>query len=122
MKRSKYIIIAMAGVIGLASCSKNFINGVKPTNGDIPSDIVFTSIKGADNALTGIYQTIRDYIPASGRQNMYGWKTSQFNFDLRGDDIVSDAANWWLYENAWTDNAYGRITTSDRNLQIWNLN
>jgi hypothetical protein len=58
---------------------------------------------------------------ALGQQNMYGWKTAQFNFDMRGNDLISDPANWWLYENNWSDNTYGRIATASRNTQIWNL-
>ena len=122
MKLVKYILIAGAGALGLVSCSKNYINGVKPTDGSLSSAIILNSKIGVDNALTGIYENIRDYIPSTGRQNMYGWKTSQFNFDMRANDVISDPANWWLYENAWTDNAYGRIATSARNLQIWALN
>jgi len=122
MRFTKYILIAGVGMLTLASCSKNFIDGVKPTDGSLSSSIIFNSKIGVDNALTGIYELIRDYIPSTGRQNMYGWKTSQFNFDMRGDDLISDPANWWLYENNWTDNSYGRITTSARTLQIWSLN
>jgi hypothetical protein len=122
MRLTKYILMAGVGMLTLASCSKNFIEGVKPTDGSLPSDIVLSSKIGVNNALTGIYENIRDYIPSTGRQNMYGWKTAQFNFDMRADDLISDPANWWLYENDWTDNSYGRIATSARTLQIWALN
>src|SRR6187402_400735 len=98
MKLVKYILIAGAGALGLVSCSKNYINGVKPTDGSLSSTIILNSKIGVDNALTGIYQNIRDYIPATGRQNMYGWKTDQLNFDMRANDLISDPANWWLYE------------------------
>jgi starch-binding outer membrane protein, SusD/RagB family len=119
MKFKKYIVVACAGVLALASCSKSFIDEVKPSDGTISNDVVFTSKVGVDNALTGIYWIMRTY--SFGQQNMYGWKTAQFNFDMRGNDLISDPSNWWLYENNWSDNGYGRIATASRNTQIWNL-
>jgi hypothetical protein len=119
MKFKKYLIIAAAGTLSFASCSKKFIDEVKPADGSISNEVVFSSKIGVNNALTGIYYNIRNYV--TGQQNMYGWKTVQFNFDMRGNDLISDPGNWWLYENNWADNNYGRIATASRNLQIWNL-
>jgi hypothetical protein len=119
MTMKKYLLIACVGVMSLASCSKTFLSEVVPANGDLDPGIIFGSKTGADNAMTGIYYLMRNY--ATGQQNMYGLKTIQFNFDIRGNDIISDPGNWWLYENNWSDNGYGRVATSSRNLQIWNL-
>lgn len=120
MKLKKYII---GGCIGLSllsiSCSKNYIDEIKPADGTLSNSVIFTSTQGLDNALTGIYSLLQNY--ASGQQNMYGLKTIQFNFDMRGNDLISISNNWWLYENNWSDNGYGRIATSARNAQIWNL-
>lgn len=121
MRLNSNLFLAVAGVITLGSCSKGFINDVKPSDGSLSQTIIFGSKIGVDNALTGIYQIMRDYIPSGAQQNMYGWKTSQFNFDMRGNDLISDPSNWWLYENNWSDNNYGRIATANRNKQIWNL-
>ncbi|MBE7172330.1 MAG: RagB/SusD family nutrient uptake outer membrane protein [Williamsia sp.] len=118
MKRNN-IAILCAGVLLFASCKKDFLEEVKPAAGTITEDVIFDSKLGVDNALTGIYYIMRNYV--SGQQNMYGWKTVQLNFDMRGNDLISDPSNWWLYENNWTDNTYGRITTAARNAQIWNL-
>lgn len=119
MRLYKYVMISCAGVIMLASCSKKYIDEVKPSDGSLSENIIFGSRAGVDNALTGVYYLMRNY--ASGQQNMYGIKTIQFNFDMRGNDLVANPSNWWLYENNWSDNTYGRIATASRNLQIWNL-
>jgi len=119
MKFKNYLVIAAASVVTLASCSKKFIDEVKPADGSISNEVVFSSKIGVNNALTGIYYNIRNYV--TGQQNMYGWKTVQFNFDMRGNDLISDPGNWWLYENNWSDNTYGRVATASRTLQIWNL-
>lgn len=117
--KTKYILYMCACIFAFGSCKKSFLEEVKPAAGTVTDDVIFSSKLGVDNAMTGIYYTMRNY--ASGQQNMYGWKTVQFNFDMRGNDLISDPANWWLYENNWTDNNYGRITTSLRNAQLWNL-
>lgn len=121
MKKLKYLTLVVASALTLASCSKDYIDEVGPANGDVSDGVIFTSKIGVENAMTGIYGLMQSYIPSSGRQNMYGMKTIQFNFDMRGNDFVADPANWWLYENDWSDNAYGRIATSARNEQIWRL-
>jgi hypothetical protein len=119
MKIGKILIAACISATAFTACSKNFIDEVKPADGSLPTSIILTSKAGVDNAMTGVYYLMRNY--ASGQQNMYGIKTIQFNFDIRGNDIIADPANWWLYENDWSDNGYGRVATSARNLQIWNL-
>jgi len=106
----------------LCCCSKNFIEDIKPADGTISSALIFTSREGVENALTGIYEIIRDYIPPAGKQNMHGWKSDQLNFDIRTNELIADPANWWNYENNWSDNAYGGNANSVRNLQIWSLN
>ncbi len=121
MRIQKLLIGVCISVITLASCSKKYIDQVKPADGSISDNVIFGSKIGVDNALTGIYGLFQTYINDNGRQNMYGLKTIQFTFDMRGNDLISDPSNWWLYENNWSDNAYGRIATSARNEQIWNL-
>ena len=121
MRIQKLLIGVCISVITLASCSKKYIDQVKPADGSISDNVIFGSKIGVDNALTGIYGLFQTYINDNGRQNMYGLKTIQFTFDMRGNDLISDPSNWWLYENNWYDNAYGRIATSARNEQIWNL-
>jgi starch-binding outer membrane protein, SusD/RagB family len=115
----KYFIIISATVLALTSCSKKYLDEVTPNDGTIATNLVFVNKATVDNALTGCYYLMQRY--AFGQQNMYGWKTAQFNFDMRGNDLISDPANWWLYENNWSDNTYGRIATASRNAQIWNL-
>jgi hypothetical protein len=121
--RSKYIttLFLLAGALCLGSCSKNFINSVVPTNGDITDNLIFTSQIGVDNAMTGIYETMRDYITPNGQANMFGWKTDQLNFDMRGNDLIAEPSNWFAFENNWVDDDFGRTSTSNRNLQIWSL-
>src|SRR6185312_755532 len=121
MKTTKFLIGLCISAITLASCSKKYLDDVKPADGTLSDAVIFGSKIGVDNAMTGIYYLFQQYINDNGRQNMYGLKTIQFNFDMRGDDLISDASNWWLYENNWSDNAYGRIATSARTEQIWNL-
>jgi starch-binding outer membrane protein, SusD/RagB family len=115
----KYFIIVSAFALALTSCSKKYLNEVTPNDGSIASNLVFVNKATVDNAMTGCYYLMQRYV--NGQQNMYGWKTAQFNFDMRGNDLISDPANWWLYENNWSDNTYGRIATAARNAQIWNL-
>jgi hypothetical protein len=115
----KYFIIVSAFALALTSCSKKYLNEITPNDGSIATNLVFVNKATVDNAMTGCYYLMQRYV--FNRQNMYGWKTAQFNFDMRGNDLISDPANWWLYENNWSDNAYGRIATADRNAQIWNL-
>jgi hypothetical protein len=119
MKLKKYLIIACLGIGMLSSCKKSYLNEVLPADGSVADNLIFGSKIGADNAMTGIYYLFQRY--SSGRQNMFGLKTIQFNFDMRGNDLISDPGNWWLFENNWSDNAYGRIATADRNAQTWNL-
>ena len=121
MKTLKYLIILATSVSVISSCSKEFIEDVGPVDGSVSDIVIFDSKIGVDNALTGIYGLFQSYIPSSGRQNMYGLKTIQFNFDMRGSDLIADPSNWWLYENNWADNAYGRIATSGRTEQIWKI-
>ena len=121
MKTTKFLIGLCISAITLASCSKKYLDDVKPADGTLSDAVIFGSKIGVDNAMTGIYYLFQQYINDNGRQNMYGLKTLQFNFDMRGDDLISDPSNWWLYENNWSDNAYGRIATSARTEQIWNL-
>ncbi|MEO6220480.1 MAG: RagB/SusD family nutrient uptake outer membrane protein [Ginsengibacter sp.] len=121
MKASKYIIAISISIITLTSCSKKYIDEVTPADGTLSDAVIFGSKIGVDNAMTGIYYLFQQYIPSTGRQNMYGLKTIQFNFDMRGNDLISDPSNWWLFENNWADNTYGRIATAQRTLQIWNL-
>lgn len=121
MRITKFLIAASLAVITFTSCSKKYIDEVKPADGSVSDVVIFGSRIGVENALTGIYALYQTYINNNGRQNMYGLKTIQFNFDMRGNDLISDPSNWWLYENNWSDNAYGRIATSARTEQIWNL-
>lgn len=118
MKLKKYLIIGLS-VIALSSCTKEYLNEPKPADGSVSDVLVFNSKVGIDNAFTGVYYLMRNY--QGSQQNMYGWKTVEFNFDMRGNDLIGDSGNWWLYENNWSDNGYGRIATSGRNAQIWNL-
>ncbi len=121
MKATKFLIAVCISSLMITSCSKKYLDDVKPADGTLSDAVIFGSKIGVDNAMTGIYSLFQNYINDNGRQNMYGLKTIQFNFDMRGDDLISDPSNWWLYENNWTDNAYGRIATSARTEQIWNL-
>lgn len=116
----KILFLACAASLVLASCSKKYLDEPKPEDGSISPTLVFVNKATVDNAMTGIYYLMQRYV-GSGAQNMYGWKTVQFNFDMRGNDLISDPANWWLYENNWADNNYGRVATATRNAQIWNL-
>lgn len=120
MKLKKYLLVGLS-VLTLSACTKDFLNDVTPKDGSISDDLVFNSKIGVDNAMTGIYYLLRNYQYTSSAQNMYGYKTIQFNFDMRGNDLISDSGTWWLYENNWSDNNYGRIATANRNAQIWNL-
>jgi hypothetical protein len=115
----KYLIIISVSVLAFTSCSKKYLDEVTPNDGSISPNLIFVNKATVDNAMTGCYYLMQRY--ALGQQNMYGWKTAQFNFDMRGNDLISDPANWWLYENNWSDNTYGRIATASRNSQIWNL-
>lgn len=121
MKLIKSLIAISILATTLASCSKKFIDEVSPADGTLSNAVIFGSKIGVDNALTGIYGLFQQYINTNGRQNMYGLKTIQFTFDLRGDDLIADPSNWWTYENNWSDNTYGRIATAARTEQIWNL-
>lgn len=121
MKTLRYFALLVSTTLVIASCSKDYIDEVRPADGTLSDAVIFNSKIGVDNALTGIYGLFQTYIPNSGRQNMYGLKTIQFNFDMRGNDLIADPSNWWLYENNWSDNAYGRIATAARTEQIWKL-
>ncbi len=121
MKIVKILIVISISMLTLSSCSKKYIDEVKPADGSLSENVIFGSKIGVDNALTGIYGLFQTYRNDNGRQNMYGLKTIQFNFDMRGNDLISDPSNWWLFENNWTDNTYGRIATAARTEQIWNL-
>jgi starch-binding outer membrane protein, SusD/RagB family len=115
----KYLMILSVTALAITSCSKKYLDEVTPNDGSISPNLIFVNKATVDNAMTGCYYLMQRY--ALGQQNMFGWKTAQFNFDMRGNDLISDPANWWLYENNWSDNTYGRTATASRNAQIWNL-
>jgi SusD family. len=121
MNIKKYFLLVCAGLVLISSCSKDFLDEVKPADGSMSSDLIFSSKIGVENALTGIYGLLQSYVVPGGRQNMYGVKTIMFNFDIRGNDLIADPSNWWTYENDWADNTYGRVATASRTLHIWNM-
>ena len=105
----------MCSSLTITSCSKKYLDDVKPADGALSDAVIFGQKQALITLLTGIYYLFQQYIPDNARQNMYGLKTIQFNFDMRGNDLISDPSNWWTYENNWTENAYGRIATAARN-------
>ncbi len=121
MKSGKFLVMIVSIALAFTSCSKKYLDDVTPADGSLSDAVIFGSKIGVDNALTGIYYLFQQYAPSTARQNMYGLKTIQFNFDMRGNDLIADPGSWWLFENNWSDNSYGRIATSERNLQTWNL-
>src|ERR1700680_5074466 len=108
MRSSYRTLFFFVGSLTLGSCSKSFISSVVPANGDITSNLIFTSQVGVDNAMTGIYEIMRDYITPNGQGNMFGWKSVQLNFDMRGNDLIAQPANWYSFENNWVDDDFGR--------------
>ncbi|WP_176954310.1 RagB/SusD family nutrient uptake outer membrane protein [Niabella drilacis] len=96
------------------------MNEVVPSDGSLDPTVIFGSKEGVNNALVGIYGELRDYA-SGGQQNMYGIKSWQFNFEVRGNDLFSDPGNWWLYETNWSDNGYGRVATGGRTSVTWNM-
>jgi starch-binding outer membrane protein, SusD/RagB family len=119
MKITKLLIAGAACIMLASSCKKSYLDEPKPANGALDAGIIFGSKIGAENAITGVYDLLRYY--ASGQQNMYGNKSIQLMFEVMGNDIIADPGNWWLYEDAWSQNTYGRIATGARTTQIWNL-
>lgn len=121
MKLKKVFVAGVALVMLASSCSKEFLSEPKPESGDLDASVIFGSKQGAENAMTGIYDILRYYVPSTGRQNMYGVKSIHLMFEVMGNDVIANPANWWLYEDSWSQNTYGRVATGERTKQIWNL-
>ncbi|MFB6457627.1 RagB/SusD family nutrient uptake outer membrane protein [Chitinophaga sp. Hz27] len=129
MKKYLFKISILAAMLTMTeSCSKSYLNDIKAENGDLTSEILFTTKSGAVNALTGIYYILRseNYNGYGGDPNNSGnltnrgLKTDQFFFDVRGNDIIP-TTSWWGNEYNWAENSYGRIANGSRTLQVWDM-
>lgn len=130
MKRSIYI--AGLFLFSLGACKKSFLNGPTPQNGSLTDNIIFTTMKGATEAMTGIYWIFRseNYNGYGGNPNnsgdltCRGLQTTMFWFEVRGNDVydaLQASDSWWGAADSWTENGYGRIQTGTRTRQIWDM-
>jgi hypothetical protein len=123
-----YKLMALAGILVLASCKKNFLNEIKPENGDLTENVVFSSKQGAESALTGIYDIFREenfngYGGSNNTGNLTnrGLQTVMFLFEVRGNDIFDAYYSWWRSEGAWEESSVGRVQSGSRTKQIWDM-
>jgi hypothetical protein len=123
-----YKIIALIGtaLIILPSCKKTYLSEIKPENGDLTEDVIFSNKAGAESALTGIYDIFREenfngYGGGGSSLTNRGLQTVMFLFEVRGDDVFDAYYSWWRAEGAWEEGGYGRVQTGSRTKQIWDM-
>lgn len=126
------ILFTAAALLGITSCKKDFLNAPSPENGSLTSNIIFTTMAGATQAMTGVYWIFRseNYNGYGGDPNnsgdltCRGLQTTAFWFEVRGNDVYDalQAGNsWWGVPSAWTEASAGRIQTGTRTSQIWDM-
>lgn len=102
MKKILNIFVCLTIVMGLASCSQEFLE-TSPTD-QYSEDFVLSSIDNLEAALNGIHKSmVAQYL---SRQNIGGYPSLQIAMDCLGEDLVFPAAGngWWTNtgEVKWT--------------------
>jgi hypothetical protein len=130
MKR-KIIIVMMMSSFGLSSCKKSFLDDPKPQDGSLTNNIIFTTMAGANQAMTGIYWIFRseNYNGYGGSNNTgdltcRGLQSTAFWFEVRSNDVydaLQAGDSWWGAASSWAEGSYGRIKTGSRTRQIWDM-
>ncbi|ATL48118.1 hypothetical protein COR50_13630 [Chitinophaga caeni] len=125
MKINHRIILVFAYILLGSSCSKDFLNEIKPENGDVTEDVVFSSKEGAESAITGMLDIFREEnyngYPNTGNLTNRGLQTTMFLFEVRANDVFDAYYSWWRAEGSWEESGYGRIQTGTRTKQIWDM-
>lgn len=132
MKFSKYIIYGCLALLVMTSCSKDFLNDPSPEDGELTSNIIFSTKAGAENAMTGIYWIFRqENYNGYGGENLNGiealtnrgLQTTMFHFEMKGNDVLDVYAGtyWWGNEATWIDGYYTRADNGSRTYQIWDM-
>ncbi|MBW6499436.1 MAG: RagB/SusD family nutrient uptake outer membrane protein [Bacteroidales bacterium] len=94
---NKILSIVLLSVV-LSSCQKDFLE-TAPTNA-LSSDVVFTSMEGANLALNGMYRYFYAY---HANHDRFGHMANILEMDLMGDDMVLHSAGygWFRNQYAW---------------------
>jgi starch-binding outer membrane protein, SusD/RagB family len=94
---NKFLSIVLLSVL-LSSCQKDFLE-TAPTNA-LSSDVVFTSMEGANLALNGMY---RYFYAFHASHDRFGHMALNLEMDLMGEDMVLHSAGygWFRNQYAW---------------------
>lgn len=104
---NKILSIVLLSVV-LSSCQKDFLE-TAPTNA-LSSDVVFTSMEGANLALNGMYRYFYQYHDDHDR---FGHMAVNVEMDLMGDDMVLHSAGY-----GWFRNQYAWVTHRNADLAV----
>ena len=104
---NKILSIVLLSVV-LSSCQKDFLE-TAPTNA-LSSDVVFTSMEGANLALNGMYRYFYAYHASHDR---FGHMALNLEMDLMGEDMVLHSAGY-----GWFRNQYAWVTHRNPDLAV----
>jgi hypothetical protein len=104
---NKILSIVLLSVV-LSSCQKDFLE-TAPTN-SLSSDVVFTSMEGANLALNGMYRYFYAY---HANHDRFGHMALNLEMDLMGEDMVLHSAGY-----GWFRNQYAWVTHRNPDLSV----
>jgi len=95
----KRILFLFTIVSTLFSCGDNWIEGVKPHDGSITPNIIFSSEQSIENAIVGTIDYMKEYY--ANRHVTVGVRFYYLGLDWMGNDMVTNPGQWWTYESGW---------------------
>ncbi len=99
MKRIYILLALMAILVGVTSCSKDFLNTAPTSSYD--AGMIFTTTDNAKYAINGMHKAmVAQY---NSRQNQSGYTGMQILMDVLGEDVVfpTRGNGWWVNELQW---------------------
>lgn len=108
---NKILSIVLLSVV-LSSCQKDFLE-TAPTN-SLSSDVVFTSMEGANLALNGMYRFFFATTAANTGHDAFGHMALNLEMDLMGEDMVLHSAGygWFRNQYAWVTHRNPDVNTN----------
>lgn len=117
------ILIALSAVtLSLSSCGDQWLGEVKPQNGTLSPNIMFSDVKAVDNVMTGMFDLLKQY--SGGRTSARGYNSYWLMYEYRGRDVQARADNiGWPYgfANSWAINPGASATSGYEAAFPWNL-
>lgn len=118
----KFLTILSVVAIFLGGCGEKWLSGVQPEDGSLSPNIIFQSEVAVDNAMTGLYDLLKEYY--GGRTSCVGYNSYWLMYEYRGRDIQARGDNiGWPYgfANSWAINSGASATNGFEAAFPWNL-